>query len=168
MEHAHLLKLLDYHPDTGKFFWRVNRNSFGGKVKVGVEAGTNATNDGQRFYREITVDRKRYKAHRLAWFYVHGKWPPHHIDHINGDGLDNRINNLRLATNSQNAANNRRKKAAASGLKGAYKATTGPLWFSHIYVGGKKIYLGSYPTAEEAHMAYAEAAKRYHGEFARV
>ena len=168
MEHAHLLKLLDYQSETGKFFWRVNRNSFGGKAKVGAEAGTLSSSDNVRFYRAIGIDQRQYKAHRLAWFYVHGEWPPHHVDHINGDGLDNRIANLRLATSSQNAANNRRKNPPASGFKGAYKSSTGAGWFSHIYVGGKKIYLGSFSTAEEAHMAYVEAAERHHGEFARA
>ena len=72
--------------------WRAARR----KIKVGAIAGTLYPN----CYRYVTINRKRYCEHRLAWLYVYGKWPEDMVDHINGIKDDNRIENLREATRS--------------------------------------------------------------------
>jgi hypothetical protein len=86
------------------------------------------------------------------------------VDHINGNGLDNRRSNLRLATVAENNRNANKSMKPVSGLKGAYPIRD--RWRSYICIDRKQIYLGEYDTAREAHVAYCEAAKKYHGEFA--
>jgi hypothetical protein len=87
------------------------------------------------------------------------------VDHVNGDTLDNRKENLRVCTKSENSRN--QKGRAVSGLKGAYFHKKNQKWHSSIRVGTKTINLGYFDTAEEAHRAYCKAAKEHYGEFAR-
>lgn len=89
------------------------------------------------------------------------------VDHINGDPLDNRRVNLRLATSAQNTANRSRHKNNKTGLKGVCFFRRDKKYVAHICVDGKRIHLGVFLTPEEAHAAYCEAAKELHGEFAR-
>lgn len=86
-------------------------------------------------------------------------------DHIDNDPLNNCRSNLRIASNKDNIRNGRKRKSA-SGLKGAYQAVNGK-WFSQIMVNRQTIYLGQFPTPEEAHEAYCKAAIEHFGEFAR-
>lgn len=161
MEHSHLTSILNYSPETGEFHWSTPRP----KIKVGQKAGYIKKNKG---YIYIEIEGKSYSAHRLAWFYVNGTWPKHIIDHINGNKSDNRIENLREATNGQNRANS--KTTNKHGLKGVrrlpWMKETDKCWQASIKYNKKVIYLGCYHTKEEAHFAYKEAAIRLHGEFA--
>ena len=84
-----LRQLLNYDPDMGAFTWRQGR----GPVRAGGVAGC-LTRKG---YRRIQIDGQNYMAHRLAWLYMYGSWPPEQIDHINEIKSDNRLDNLRLA-----------------------------------------------------------------------
>lgn len=88
------------------------------------------------------------------------------VDHINGDGLDNRRKNLRLATTQQNRGN-ATSHSNATGYKGVSWHKQGKKYQAKIKVNNKTIYLGLHKTAEEAHAAYCEAAVKYFGEFAR-
>jgi len=90
------------------------------------------------------------------------------IDHINGDGLDNRLSNLRVVTVSQNNLNSRVRNDSQSGIKGAYYDKRKGTYYSRITVEGKNIYLGTFKTVEEAAQAYAEASAKYHGEYGRI
>jgi len=87
------------------------------------------------------------------------------VDHINGNGLDNRRENLRVANKMQNQYNSARQHNNRLGLKGVHK--NGRRYRAQIRADGVKHNLGYFDTAEEAHAAYCEAAKRLHGEFAR-
>lgn len=158
-----LHSLLDYETETGLFRWRVRRN----KIQPGEIAGGRHPNKSWRTgcHISVGVDGKSYMAHRLAWFYVHGNWPQNEIDHINGDGSDNRIANLRLATRSQNAMNTRCYRTNKSGFKGVQLVH---YWKASIFLNGREKYLGSFKTAEAAHDAYADAARKFFGEFART
>lgn len=89
-------------------------------------------------------------------------------DHIDGDGLNNRRCNLRLATPSENARNQRRARDNTSGFKGVWWHKGRRKWQAQIMAGGRQKYLGLFNTAEEAHAAYCEAARSLHGEFARI
>lgn len=89
-------------------------------------------------------------------------------DHENGVTLDNRRNNLRFATSSQNAMNRRKTSANSSGYKGVHWHKGHQKWCAQIKVNGKSIHLGYFDTPEEAHAAYCEAATRLHGDFARL
>jgi hypothetical protein len=156
---AHRLRcLLGYCPDTGRF---VKKGSLG-------EVGHLKRDDCGKNYVIIRLDRKKYRAHRLAWLYVHGHWPSGHIDHVDGNGVNNAISNLREATNSQNCMNRGAQSNNQSGYKGVSWYKRDGKWIAKIAVGGKQTNLGYFSTAEEAHAAYAAAAAELHGEFART
>lgn len=88
------------------------------------------------------------------------------VDHASGDTLDNRRQNLRIATHSQNSWNSAKRKNNKAGVKGVYKS--GTTFVAKIKAFGRLHYLGRYSDAAEAHTAYCEAAERLHGEFARA
>lgn len=154
-----LRELLEYDPATGVFKWRpalkMRRN--------GLVAGSSSG----RGYWYISIDKRMYLAHRLAWLYVHGCWPIDQIDHINRVKIDNRIVNLREATGSQNKQNVGAKKSNRSGLKGIWWDGRIKRWRPRIRVGGRALWLGSFRTPEEAHAVYCEAARKHFGEYAR-
>lgn len=90
------------------------------------------------------------------------------VDHINGDTLDNRRSNLRLATVAQNNLNCTRRKDNTSGYKGVKKDKRSLKWSARIWANGKRLHLGTFNTPEEAYQAYCDASKLYHGEFGRI
>jgi hypothetical protein len=152
-----LRKVLKYDPATGVFRWRVRR---GDPRTVGGVAGCIQPPKG---YRVICIDRKLYRANRLAWLYMTGKWPKLEIGYINRNTSDTRWANLRAMTRSQRRAVSRiRNQLGARGVwitkSGKYVAT--------IRVAGKKRYLGIFDTVEKASVAYARAAKDVFGQFA--
>lgn len=87
-------------------------------------------------------------------------------DHIDGDGLNNTRNNLRIATVSQNTRNSRMRSDNTSGFKGVCKERN--RWLAQIGVNGKQMRLGLYDTPEEAHAAYCAASEQYHGKYGRT
>ena len=152
---------LDYDPDTGVFRWAINST----RVKAGDVAGT----PDQRGYIRIRIGAKKYAAHRLAWLFMTGDDPGAlTIDHINGDKADNRIDNLRLATNAENQRNKGRYASKTSGFKGVYWNATKGRFFAAIRVNRKLNHLGYFDSEGEARHAYAKAAERLHGEFANL
>lgn len=157
---ARLKELLRYSPETGKFTWLVVR----GGERPGGEAG--AVNNAAG-HIQIQIDKKIYRAHRLAWLYMTGDWPPALIDHINNLPSDNRWANLRLATRRTNAQNAKTRADNRSGLKGANLNDNGT-YGSRIRIDGRNIFLGTFLTAQEAHEAYCRAARLYFGEYARA
>lgn len=158
---ARLKELLTYSPSSGQFVWRSNR---GGKAYAGRIAGE-TRKDG---YKVIVVDRVKFYAHRLAWLYVRGKWPSRLIDHINGDPSDNRIENLREATNSQNISNSGMRPHNKSGLKGVSWNKRDKCWRAYIKRDGKTCGLGTFATKEDAYAAFVAEAKRLYGDFWRA
>jgi len=153
MDYRELSEELTYDPATGRFTWKKEPGS--------ISNG----------YRLLRVNQKSLWAHRVAWLLATGEDPEGKvIDHINGDRLDNRIDNLRIATYSQNSANAKRHSRNTSGLKGASKVLkrgrwTGR-WQASITYQRRQIALGYFDTKEEAHAAYLEAARKLQGEFA--
>ncbi len=115
----------------------------------------------------IRIMGKRYYAHRLAWFYVHGEWPERDLDHEAGNTDDNRIEKIRPASYSQNGMNRKRRSNNRSGFKGVSWHEKKQKWVARIHVEGKQIFLGYFERVEEAAAAYKTAAVKYHGEFAR-
>ena len=160
----YLREQMRYDPETGDLWWRVptpNR-----RIDRPAGGGT-----GSGKYRQIEfAGRRVYYVHRLVWLYVHGEWPEHAIDHINGDPTDNRIANLREADAPRNGQNRPRQANNRSGFKGIYlkNAKLSKPWTAEIAAHGKRHRLGYFATPEEAHEAYKEAAARLHGEFART
>lgn len=158
-------KLFDYQPELGIITYKV---SVGKKIKAGQKAGTVTSNGYVAI--AITINEKFYvfKAHRLIWYIMTRKDPCHlQIDHIDGNRLNNKFSNLRLATQTQNARNRGPNKKSKSGLKGAYWSKSQQTWTSQITINNKSIHLGYFLTPELAHMAYCKAAAELHGDFAR-
>ena len=152
-----LRKLLSYAPATGVFRWRVHR---GGPKSVGGVAGSIHRAKG---YREICIDGKLYRANRLAWLYMTGKWPKLEIGYINHNTSDTRWANLRAMTPSQRGATSRRRNKL--GVRGVWITKSGK-YVARIKVAGKKKYLGLFDTIEKASVAYTRAAKDAFGQFA--
>ena len=148
-----LKSLLDYNPSTGLFIWKSDRTS---TVREGDVAGTNC-----KGYITITINGKRYQAHRLAWLYMTGNLPNNQIDHINGVRDDNRFCNLREVDNSENARNSKHRDNNTSGHIGVNFEVRGSKWTANIKVDGKKIYLGRFPTKDEAIEARKKAEIKY-------
>lgn len=155
-----LRELLSYDPQSGVFTWLVHMNNK--RAHVGLRAGQHRRHG----YRTINLNGRRYYEHRLAWLYVHGHWPARYLDHINGDGTDNRLANLREATPAQNSANKGAMSNSRTGLKGVSRFRK--RWTAEICVNGVKHRLGFFDTPEEAALAYAMAAPNIHGDFARI
>lgn len=149
-----------YEPDTGHIYWiepgkgKIKKKPAGTKLKsgyIGIWAGT-----------------QRYQAHRLAWVLYYGCWPNDQIDHINGDKADNRIANLREATNSQNGKNYGFNKSNTSGVKGVSWCKNTGRWRAVIKVNHKSKFLGRYDTKEQAARARQIAEKKYFAEWRRA
>jgi hypothetical protein len=151
-------ELFNYDPRTGLFTRRIAVGSRGRK-------GDNPGTDNRNGYLRIIVDYKKYYAHRLAWLHVFGFMPPK-LDHIDNNRSNNRVSNLRIATQSQNLANISKPRHNTSGFKGVHWAKQNKKWMAQITINGKYIYLGTFPTAEEAYSVYVAAAKKHHGTFA--
>jgi hypothetical protein len=171
-----LKELLDYDPETGHFTWRMNRyNGTGGlRSTAGSRAGAAGhctRRDGLtprlQVYWFITIEGRLYRAHRLAFLYMLGRWPSSEVDHKDGDSINNRWANLREATSGQNSANSKRRRDNKSGFKGVSRARNGR-WRADIRVNKRQIYLGLYRDPQAAHEAYVKAAQQHFGEFARA
>ena len=159
---ARLRELLHYDSETGEFRWRKRPRNW---ARPSLSAGHSRSEEG---YRCISIDRRLYRAHQLAWFYMMGRWCRPAIDHRDGDAGNNRWSNLRRATASQNNANRRRPRHNKSGHKGVSLCSKSGKWRATISRNGKITHLGRFETAQAAHAAYLAAARKLFGEFARA
>jgi hypothetical protein len=153
-----LKKLIHYDPETGVF----TRISGGRKCDRGVIAGGFAGAG----YLTTTVGGRKYYLSRLAWMYVHGRWPAADIDHVNRNKTDNRLVNLREATRSENLRNVVRWKDNTSGETGIYWNKSKQKWFLRLSVQRKCIWGGMHDTLEQAVAKKQEMVREYYGEFA--
>jgi hypothetical protein len=160
---ARLKELMTYDPQTGHLYRRVGR----GNTHPGRIAGGASTDRGLT-YRLVQIDGRRYKAHRLVWFYVHGRWPRAMIDHIDGNGLNNALANLREANHAENGRNRGANTNSKSGIKGVRWHARTRKWVAEITVNRAIKYLGCFEDQADACAAYRAAAEEHHGEFARV
>jgi hypothetical protein len=149
MNQERLKELLTYDPETGDFFWNVDKSRV---AKEGQKCSDKSTSTG---YLRIGIDGKRYLTHRLAWLYVYGKFPLNDLDHINRIRTDNRLCNLREATRAENLQNK-------SNVKGVYWHKRANKWQAQIKVNKKHFYLGLHENFEDARQAYITAALQLH------
>lgn len=148
-----LKEVLNYDPDTGLFTRKIITSN---RIKIGDIAGTLVYG-----YIVINVNAKRHCAHRLAWLYVYGEFPCKFLDHKNGIRDDNRICNLREATNAENTHNSYKARPKnTTGLRGVSLCKN--RYRSSITVLGKRVSLGVFGTPLEAHQAYLVAKKEFH------
>jgi len=152
-----LKECLRYDPETGVFS-RLLATSL--KHHVGEIAGW-SNSEG---YLHIMVDKKTYKAHRLAFLYMAGAFPAGHVDHKNGTRSDNRWSNLREVTQGGNLQNQRKaKRGSSTGYLGVKPCPRDRSKFmAQISVNKKRHHLGTFGTPEAAHDAYLKAKRELH------
>lgn len=154
---ADLKENLYYDPETGLFTWLIPAQ----RRRLTKEAG-HKSSDG---YTHVFFRGTLYRAHRLAWFYVHGEFPVGFLGHINGDRSDNRIENLRVADNFQNSHNAQIAANNATGFKGVSYCKTHKKYRAQCAVNKVNAFLGYFDTPEEASAAYEDFAREHHADF---
>lgn len=153
-----LRRIAHYDAESGVMAWAMPRKS----VPVGRVMGCL---DGAG-YLCVRINYRLYRVHRLIWIYVHGDIDEKaQIDHANMCRADNRLSNLRLATNTNNSQNKKAYSNNKLGLKGVSKHTQNNSYQAEIQVDGRKIKLGSFTTPEAARAAYVDASKEHFGQF---
>lgn len=155
--------LFEYDPESGRLTWRLTTNCF----KKGEEAGTVSKNSEYTSYRTVYVFAQGYKTHRIAWLLQTGSWPEKYIDHVDGDGLNNKWSNLREASPSENGMNQKVRSDSKSGVKGVSYDSARNMWYAYINLDGKRKHLGRHDTFEDAVAVRQEAEAKYYGDFAR-
>lgn len=151
---SELKEHLKYDQETGAF---TRIKSISNYVKVGDIAG-HVRQDG---YVRVSVKGKIYLAHRLAWLYVYGGWPREQIDHINHARADNRIENLREATNHENSKNRPPQNNNTSGVVGVHWYKPTKRWMAYIRVNKVNVNLGYFMDKFEAICARKSAERKY-------
>ena len=150
--------MLHYDPDTGVFTRLVTVSD---NARNGDIAGFKQGNNCGKTYLAVTLKRKLYLLHRLAWLYVHGIFPVDQIDHINGNGTDNRICNLRVVTSRLNKMNMRQRHDNTSGVTGVYWAKREGKWNPKIHVNYKGLSLGYFDNLFDAVCVRKNAEIKY-------
>lgn len=154
---ARLKELLHYDPETGGFRWKVKFS----RQQPGGAAGTRDAYG----YLVIRVEGRLYKAHRLAWLYVHGVWPALGLDHINRERDDNRIANLREACQSLNSMNRTPQVRSASGVSGVIWRKDRRKWTAQIRIGYRTVHLGVFADKKDAVAARKTAEDKFFREY---
>lgn len=150
-----LSEVLSYDAETGVFRWKKQLSN---RAKINNIAGNFDPNG----YRVVRVNGRNLFCHRLAWLFYYCEDPIIRIDHKNGNTSDNRISNLRLATNAQNSWNMKKSRRNTSGVKGLTWDATNSKW--HVRIGHK--HLGRFKDKSEAIECIIQARTTSHGEFA--
>lgn len=159
---SRLREVIKYDPSSGDFTWIARPSK---RVQIGDVAGSV---DQQEGYVRIRIDGILYHAHRLAWLYMTGSWPMPDAEHKNMNRADNKWDNLREASRSQNMGNGKARITNKSGFKGVWWDSARRKWGAGITVAYKKLALGRFSSSIEAARAYDEAALKHFGEFARL
>ena len=148
-------ELFDYDRENG---WLIRKKDERGRV-VNRPCGHKPISKG---YGQVGIDGKTYFSHRVIWLLVYGSWPEHEIDHLDRNPMNNRIENLRAATPSENQQNHGLQRNNSSGYPGVHFNKKRNKYHAQIAVNGKDIFLGYFATAEEAFTAYMIAKIKYH------
>jgi hypothetical protein len=173
-----LRQLLRYDPDTGKMFWLHRGLELFSSNKISAQSGSNRWNAAyagreagtysNKGYKIIGVLRSHYSLHRVAWAMHYGAWPDGHLDHANGARDDNRIENLRQASRSQNNQNVRSQAASSSVFKGVTWDKSRKKWAAGIKKDFVRHNLGRFSCEVQAAKAHDEAAVRLYGAYAKL
>lgn len=160
-------QLLRYEAETGRLFWKERpaemfpdqraANTWNTRY-AGTEAFTTVSHRLRDHYSGRIFDMN-FPAARVVWAIVHGEWPKEQVDHIDGDGLNNRIENLRDVPNRINLRNCWRASNNTSGVTGVSWNTLRKKWEAYIKVDGLRCSLGMWNTVEQAKAARFGAQK---------
>lgn len=150
-----LQSVVIYDPLTGIFINKIDRNP---RALKGAVAGYTNTIG----YTVIQINSRKMHAHRLAWLYMTGEWPLHEVDHINHIRSDNRFQNLRQSTSSENKQNTTDRINNTSGHRGVTWHKARQKWQAQISVMGKHLYLGTFDSVDDAAAARKEAVVKFH------
>lgn len=148
LRRAQLLEYLRYNKSTGLFVW-IKQPQISKKVNVGDTAGSLDS----KGYVRVGLFGRQYRAHRLAWFYVTGKWPKRELDHKDRDKTNNRWRNLREATSTQNKQNQGLRRNNISGVRGVSWASDRRQWLVQITNCGVRKHLGYFDNISDARQA---------------
>ena len=149
-----------YDKNQGKLFWKNHTSPQVRARFVGKEAGSNKVSHNKT-YRRIHFYNKNYYSHVIIYFIETGVWDSKiHIDHVDGNSLNNHITNLRATTLRQNHQN-RDRHINGDKMVGTHLRKDTGRWSAKIYINGKEKYLGCYDTEEEAHLVYCNALDEY-------
>jgi hypothetical protein len=160
-----LRNLLDYIPSTGGFWWKERPgNTWWNATHAGKPAGS-VSGTG---YIYIDVHRLSYRAHRLAWLWMTGEWPPVEIDHIDCDPANNTWRNLRPASRSEGSQNRRVGRNSTTGIRGISYNSRRKQWIVRIMVDKQSHFGGWFRDLQEAQMVRNALVHRLHGAFART
>ena len=157
MNQEQLKSRLYYNPETGLFTWLSDR--------IGMKPGSVAGTTDAKGYTSIVIDGKAHKAHILAYLYMTGLYPSNQVDHRNGERSDNRWDNLRTCTNTENQWNSRTPSNNTSGVKGVSWNKRERKWRARVAANGKVHYIGAFKELEDAKEAIIHARELLHGEF---
>lgn len=172
---AYIRECLGYDPGCGSLMWRrrprIHFKTEGAwKLFLVRHAGRDAGTLDAYGYLTVKINGKRYKAHRIAWALIKGidlVDVPSEIDHVNLRKNDNREDNLRLATGSENCSNTAVRADNSSGHKGVDFHRGNDKWRARIMKNGKSVFLGWFNSVEEAASARSKA-QSLHGKFGRL
>lgn len=153
----YLNELFEYR--DGKLYWKVQKGCRG---KIGAFAGT----DNGKGYLKVQIDGVKHFVHRIVWIMHYGE-APKRLDHKDTNKLNNRIENLRPATGTENGLNRGAPKHNTSGIKGVSWHKKHGKWYVCMKVLGKQKFFGLFEDIELAELVAIEAREKYHGEFAR-
>lgn len=154
-----------YDGATGRLFWkRRPRHHFSSDnawlASNSQFAGTIAGSPNKKRRWSTKINGKLYQNHRIVWAILTGAWPDDQIDHMNGDPEDNRIENLRVVSNTDNQKNRWISSRNTSGVNGVYWRERDQVWSAAIREGGKQKHLGHFRTRDEATAARRAAEER--------
>ncbi len=161
IDQEYLKEVLNYCPDTGVFTWL---KSLSKKTKIGSAAGTLMSTG----YVQIKINGKLYKSYHLAWLYMTGELVKDQIDHVNRCRSDDRFDNLREATRSQNQGNRKKRIDGSSKYKGVGWCKKSNKWRARITLNSKEKILGYFQSEEDAAFAYDKAAISQWGNFSHL
>ena len=161
----HARDRLWYEPTSGRLYWKpINLHQCKSELYqrrwnsrlAGRRAGTNSNH-----YRYVNLLGEHCLEHRVVWLINHRTWPPEHIDHIDGDGFNNRLSNLRAVTRSENARNSKLRRSNKTGAADVSWSKQKKKWHARIWTNGKRKNLGFYSSLDGAKRARAAAETKY-------
>jgi hypothetical protein len=160
----YVLSLFWVDVTSGEMIWR--NPPWNHSEKLGRLAGNAQPTRNGKVYWVVSIDGRKHKRSRLIFLVAHGRLPTPCVDHINGNSLDDRIENLREATITQNAWNHRSRTKKQDLPMGVRLIPNSGRYQARIAVNGTMYHLGAYDTPDEARAAYLAARQEYYGEYA--